>query len=451
MSDLNIGIKQPNTKYITSLTRLVKLENQVRQVKSIKALQFLIVNHTNQLLLYDQAFLVFYQHCQWRLVSIANASVVDVHSPLACTIKTITHNHPNFFKKTELNPNIKQLLNTNNINSQNLIVPHVLYQPIYLPTGKLVGGLWLGRTKIKWQPSEQRLLSHLTTIYGHGLQALGIKDKQLLWITPKKVIVCCIMLLLLFCYPVSLTITAPAEIISRAPTVISAPISGVIKQLWVTPNQTVVTQQKLFSFETTDLANQFAISQQQLNLAYTRYHQALQVSLKQSLTENNIALYQAEAKLRLAESTFTQAQLAEAEVTATQTGIVQFSSVNDWQGRPVAVGQQVMTISDPHDLIVHIHVPVKDYTLLPDNSKIKLFLDAAPLQPLQATLQKVSFSASPHPIAGLSYQLTASLNDYQGIAQIGLKGTAKVYSTSVSLFYYLFRRPITAIRQFLGV
>ncbi|MCX4028434.1 HlyD family efflux transporter periplasmic adaptor subunit [Endozoicomonas sp. SM1973] len=451
MNDINTGIKQPSAKYITNLTRLIQLENQVRQTTSIKALQFLAVNHTRQLLRYDQAFLVFHHRYQWQLVSIANTTVIDSHSPLACIVKAVTQTHSTFFKQPAFNPNIQQLFKNTDNSYRKLIMPHILYHPIRLPTGKLIGGLWLGRTQKKWQPTEQTLLRHLSTIYGHGFQALGVKEKRLIKLTPKRYIVCCIALILLFCFPVSLTITAPAEIVARAPTIVSAPINGVIKQLWVKPNQTVASQQKLFSFETTTLANQYAISQQQLNLAYTRYHQALQISLKKSLVESNIGLYQAEAKLRLAESQFTQAQLAQAEVIATQSGIVQFSSVSDWQGRPVVTGEQVMTISDPQDVIVNIYVPVKNHTVLPDNAQIKLFLDAVPLQPLQATLQQVSFAATPHPAAGLSYQLSASLNNQPKIAQIGLKGTAKVYSESVSLFYYLFRRPITAIRQFLGI
>ncbi|MDE1464840.1 efflux RND transporter periplasmic adaptor subunit [Spartinivicinus poritis] len=451
MNDINTGIKQHSPKYITNLTRLVQLENQVRQTKSIKALQFLAVNHTRQLLRYDQAFLVFRHRHQWRLVSIANTTVVDTHSPLACIIKAITQSHSTFFKQSALNPNIQQLCKNTDNSYRQLMMPHILYQPIKLPTGKLVGGLWLGRAQKQWQPAEQTLLTHLSTIYGHGFQALGLKDKQLSRLTPKKYIACCIALIFLFCYPVSLTITAPAEIVARTPTIVSAPINGVIKQLWVKPNQSVASQQKLFSFETTALANQYAISQQQLNLAYTRYHQALQISLKKSLVENNIALYQAEAKLRLAESKFTQAQLDQAEVVATQAGIVQFSSVSDWQGRPVITGEQVMTISDPQDVMVNIYVPVKNHTIFPEKAQIKLFLDAVPLQPLQATLQQVSFTAAPHPLAGLSYQLSASLDNKHTKAQIGLKGTAKVYSEPVSLFYYLFRRPITAIRQYLGV
>ena len=36
------------------------------------------------------------------------------------------------------------------------------------------------------------------------------------------------------------------------------------------------------------------------------------------------------------------------------------------------------------------------------------------------------------------------------IPSIGLRGTSKIYSKKVSLFFYLFRKQITSIRQWIG-
>jgi len=50
----------------------------------------------------------------------------------------------------------------------------------------------------------------------------------------------------------------------------------------------------------------------------------------------------------------------------------------------------------------------------------------------------------------LSYRLKASFGDGQPPPRIGLKGTAKVYGQRVSLFYFLMRRPLAAVRQVVG-
>jgi hypothetical protein len=50
----------------------------------------------------------------------------------------------------------------------------------------------------------------------------------------------------------------------------------------------------------------------------------------------------------------------------------------------------------------------------------------------------------------LSYKISASFEGEE-IPRIGLRGTAKIYGSRVTLFYYLFRKPITFVRQLIGV
>jgi len=51
----------------------------------------------------------------------------------------------------------------------------------------------------------------------------------------------------------------------------------------------------------------------------------------------------------------------------------------------------------------------------------------------------------------LSYKLVSSFEGNKKKPRIGLRGTAKVYGSRVILFYYLFRKPITFIRQLIGI
>ncbi|MNL84264.1 hypothetical protein D3C87_2121830 [compost metagenome] len=51
-----------------------------------------------------------------------------------------------------------------------------------------------------------------------------------------------------------------------------------------------------------------------------------------------------------------------------------------------------------------------------------------------------------------SYTVLARVDDPTAAPErLGLRGTARVYGEPVSLFYYLMRRPITALRQWTGV
>ena len=51
----------------------------------------------------------------------------------------------------------------------------------------------------------------------------------------------------------------------------------------------------------------------------------------------------------------------------------------------------------------------------------------------------------------LAYRVEASIVEPEIDVRIGLQGSAKIYGSKVSLFFYLFRRPISALRQFTGL
>ncbi|MCW4629909.1 hypothetical protein [Marinomonas rhodophyticola] len=50
----------------------------------------------------------------------------------------------------------------------------------------------------------------------------------------------------------------------------------------------------------------------------------------------------------------------------------------------------------------------------------------------------------------IAYRIVADIHGDIKPPRIGLRGTAKLYGDEVSLAYYLLRRPLTFIRQFLG-
>ena len=89
--------------------------------------------------------------------------------------------------------------------------------------------------------------------------------------------------------------------------------------------------------------------------------------------------------------------------------------------------------------------------VLSDGARIKVFLDSDPMNPLEATLVKASYRAQPDKRDILSYSLRAELADNDAeLPRIGVQGTAQVFSEKASLAYVLFRRPITAFRQYTG-
>ncbi|SVD00297.1 uncharacterized protein METZ01_LOCUS353151, partial [marine metagenome] len=123
----------------------------------------------------------------------------------------------------------------------------------------------------------------------------------------------------------------------------------------------------------------------------------------------------------------------------------------DWQGKPVEVGEKILTISDPKNVEFLIWLPVKDSIIIKENSEVKVFLDINPIKPLAGRLLRASYEPELSPEEVLSYKIVSSLEKDQEIPRIGLRGTAKIYGSKVTLFYYLFRKPITFVRQLIGI
>ena len=66
-------------------------------------------------------------------------------------------------------------------------------------------------------------------------------------------------------------------------------------------------------------------------------------------------------------------------------------------------------------------------------------------------MRQTSYEAEVSPDDILAFRLKASFGEGTALPRIGLKGTAKIYGNRVPLFYYLMRRPISAVRQTLGL
>ena len=95
-------------------------------------------------------------------------------------------------------------------------------------------------------------------------------------------------------------------------------------------------------------------------------------------------------------------------------------------------------------------VPVKDSITIKEGAQIKLFLDTNPLKSIDGSVVRFNYEPEKTAQGILSYRVLALINNNQITPRIGLRGTAKIYGQQVKLFFYLFRKPITTLRQFIG-
>ena len=177
-----------------------------------------------------------------------------------------------------------------------------------------------------------------------------------------------------------------------------------------------------------------------------------QSSFSDTKEKARLAELAAQVDLKKAELNSVSKRLNNSKIYSTQNGIAIVDRKSEWQGRPVSVGEKIITIANQNEIEFLIWLPVKDSLVIQKNSLVKVFLDVNPMKSLEGKLLRASYQPSLSPEGILSYKLTASYEgDENKLPRIGLRGTAKVYGSKVSLFYYLFRKPITFMRQLIGI
>jgi len=325
-----------------------------------------------------------------------------------------------------------------------------LWCPLVASDGRTVGALWLGRDR-PWEPAEMTMISRLAGCYAHAWLALTGGRAQpgrrrLGWLA----LIALPLSLGALALPVPQSALAPVEIVAAEPVVVAAPIDGVIARFRITPNQPVAAGQPLFEFDDTTLRNQATVAERTLGVARAELRQAAQGAMIDPKHGEQVALLEAQAQLRRAELDYARSLLARVTVSAERSGIAVFTDANDWLGRSVVTGQRILQIADPARVEARISLPVHDSVVLAPGAEVSLFLDNEPLAPLPAQLITASYESELTPAGVLSYRLIAALAPERTPPRIGLQGVARVSGRPVPLALYLFRRPLTALRQWLG-
>ena len=251
--------------------------------------------------------------------------------------------------------------------------------------------------------------------------------------------------------PVSLSVIGQAEIIPNNPSIINAPIDGVIDEILVDNNDKVSKQTPLVNFEKTQLQNSFDLAQQELKVIQTELLQAQQSSFNSKEDKALVSLLQSKIILTQETVNYQKLLLDKATILSPNDGTIVIKDKQLLIGRPFQVGENIMEIADPSDVQVEIQVPVKDSITIKKGAKINVFLDSDPLNVIKASVIKFSYEPELTAENLLAYTVTAKL-EQEGIQpRIGLRGSAKIFGDEVRLFFYLFRKPIIVVRQTLGL
>jgi len=320
---------------------------------------------------------------------------------------------------------------------------------------------WAQGWEHAWRASQPRPSWSFARVRNAWQRWWRTRPGQPWWRQPRVCIGAAIAAVLLF--PIRLSVLAPAELVAAQPEVIRAPLDGVIGQFHVEPNQRVAAGQLLFEFDAATLRAQVEIAAQTLATAEAEYRQNASLAVSDARSKAQLAALVGKIEEKRAELVYLQGQIERASVTAPQAGVVVFDDVSEWVGRPVQTGERILRIADPRAVEIEAWLALGDALPFPAAARVQMYPSATPLHSLAGTLRYVAFEAQARPDGNYAYRLRAALDtradagdaaltpDDATFARLGQKGTARIYSQRVPLIYWMLRRPLAAIRQYLGV
>lgn len=273
-------------------------------------------------------------------------------------------------------------------------------------------------------------------------------DHRLSWWRRRPVQVALATLIVLL-FPVRLSVLAPGELVAANPAIIRAPLDGVIGQFEVQPNQMVKAGQPLFSFDEAPIVSRLEVARQALATAEAEYRQIAQIALTDPRGKSQLATLLGKIGEKRAEAEFLAGQLERSRVVAPQDGVAIFDDPTEWIGRPVQTGERVMRIASPDDAEIEAWVALGDAIPLSEGDAVSLYLSASPFSSQAGKLRYIGHDAVARPDGSYAYRARARLEGGNK-QRIGLKGTAKLHGRWVPFAYWMLRRPLATIRQWLA-
>lgn len=435
---------------------LAQLTAKARQAQTVQELLFVMANDTFVLLPYRSA-LVFSTDNASRLACASGLAFIDRHGPYASWAEQVID---------ALRPRLsgQQVFRASDLPAD-LSAAWAEYWPEQAHVHAVPGrdghplAVVVYLSDHVWPESADSLLATLHQVHGVCLQSL--KDRRRGWARPRAEgesgprqrwwgwAALSLSAAAMF-IPMRQFVIAPAEIVSLDSTVVTSPIEGIVAEVVAKPNQPVKKGDVLVRLDDTAIRNRLESARQALGVARADFISDAHRAFVAQDRNSDAGVLKGRIQERQADVAFLSEQLAMLDIRASRDGAAIYGQASDWVGRPVSPGQRIMELADESKLGVNVWVPVADSINLERGEPLHVLLYADPLKPFRATILEASYHALKSPEGVAAFRVRAQLEPGAEL-RLGLRGSAKISGEKVSLGYFIFRRPFSVARQWLGV
>jgi hypothetical protein len=435
---------------VAGLRMLLQIEANMRAVGSRDELASLCVNELGRIIRARQVFYADVAGSKARIRQATGVVKLDTNAP---TVRWVEDELNTTLKKHgparvlfEIAPEagIRQ--------AAQHPLPYALWLPLLSKNKIPIGGL-LALRESEWSEGDILLAERLAGTAAHAASILNANAKaprRAGWKLPASIALS-VALVVAMAWPVAMTALAPVEVMAVDAFVIAAPLDGIVERITVPQNAAVKPGDEVVRYVDTVLRNQLQVAEREVEVAKAKLSQAIQNSFVDDKARREIGQFRAELTTKMAELDFARETFEKTRIRAPRSGIAVFEDAKEWLGKPVAPGTRIMEIVDPDVVEARIDLPVADGMVADTGGRVRLFLDSDPLHPLEAKVTSASYHARTGEGGALAYRLIAQLAPGTVKPRLGMRGTAEVYAKNVPFGFYLFRRPLSWLRQKAGM
>ncbi|MCH7840848.1 MAG: HlyD family efflux transporter periplasmic adaptor subunit, partial [Planctomycetes bacterium] len=250
---------------------------------------------------------------------------------------------------------------------------------------------------------------------------------------------------------VPLRIVAPCEVAPRDPVVVAAPLNGVIDEIPVWPGRSVEVGDLLAIYDKRVATEELKVARQQVEIIKSDLQRSRVQAFDSPAERSRIKLLENRLEQEKTRLGIAQYRVDKLEVRAPVRGTLMFADPHEWRGRPVQVGERLMMIVDPERTKLRIWLPGHDNINFDRDKPLTVILDSDPSSSRTARLSFVANHSQMNPDGVTCFRAEAEWIQGPSNIKMGLQGTAILFGERVSLGYWLLRRPLAALRRFIGI
>ncbi len=478
------GMLASERQTVERLERFIRLERRAETASDRKEFTFIVLNDTVAVVPYTQA--AIWTKAEGEAGSLAGLSGVDEPARrgpfpqwLSSFLSRFAEAHPAPAVGAEASPRVMPFTiqespfadARDREMARDYLPPCGLWAEWVMPSDPghppIRASLVLWRQE-PWTKDDGLILTKISESYAHTWGAFkagrrdwfgasvtkeGARNLRKLFKERRVKIGSAVALVLLLLFPVRQSVLAPAEIVPDTPFVVRSPLQGVVEAIAVRPNQVIKKGDVIVRMESRDLKDRLQAAEQSLAVARAQLLQGQQAAFSDDRSKMELGVLTRREEQASAELDFLKQEFARTEIRSDRDGVAIFSDPQEWSGKAVVTGERIMMIASPKSHVLEAEIPIGDAVELEPGADVRFFQHSAPASPIHAALTSVAYRSSPTADSSLAYRARAAIDKDTDASQltVGQRGTAKFYGKRTPLVIYVLRRPLAALRLWLGI